>query len=367
MKIGILTYHRRQKCGALLQAIALRKYLEDNGHEAYFIDYWPKYHSRKFSSFPSLYDKNPTTQGRIMGLIRDLCLYPKRAKRIEKFSEFIERKIRPYCIPPSEKFDCVICGSDQIWKKQEGLGGIYDPVYFGGGDIKSRTYIAYAGSMGEVNIGKDDEHQLRELFRNFRIVSAREDKLVDALQSHEIAKDVALVADPAILFGHDGWRYYTGTTTSFADGPYALYYRQTDGTFNERAIRKYAKSNGLKLIVLEGEIGIKDYFRKSITDADPSDMQRLIAHADFVFTSSYHGLIFSLLFQRQVVCAFHGKADRARSLLTLLGIPERLVDKDTPFPTAPIDYKEVGPKLEELATFSREWLAHNLGMAAPMK
>ena len=48
MKIGILTYHRAENYGALLQAYAMRTYLQSLGHEVEFVDYWPKYHSDYF-------------------------------------------------------------------------------------------------------------------------------------------------------------------------------------------------------------------------------------------------------------------------------------------------------------------------------
>lgn len=51
MKIGILTYHRSNNYGALLQAIALRTVLSDNGHDVTFVDYWPGYQQDRYSLF----------------------------------------------------------------------------------------------------------------------------------------------------------------------------------------------------------------------------------------------------------------------------------------------------------------------------
>lgn len=46
MKIGILTYHRAENYGALLQAYGLKTYLSSLGHDVSFVDYWPEYHQR---------------------------------------------------------------------------------------------------------------------------------------------------------------------------------------------------------------------------------------------------------------------------------------------------------------------------------
>ena len=46
MKIGILTYHRAENYGALLQAYGLKIYLSSLGHDVSFVDYWPEYHQK---------------------------------------------------------------------------------------------------------------------------------------------------------------------------------------------------------------------------------------------------------------------------------------------------------------------------------
>ena len=49
MKIGIVTFHRAENFGAMLQAVGLRTALEQLGHKTYFIDYWPKAHEGTYN------------------------------------------------------------------------------------------------------------------------------------------------------------------------------------------------------------------------------------------------------------------------------------------------------------------------------
>ena len=49
MKIGILTYHRAHNYGAMLQAYALRTFLQKQGHWVEFIDYWPDCHRKQYT------------------------------------------------------------------------------------------------------------------------------------------------------------------------------------------------------------------------------------------------------------------------------------------------------------------------------
>lgn len=360
MNIGILTYHRSHNYGALLQAIGLRRYLEEKGHKAYFIDYWPDYHNKMYVHIPSLHAAGLSLRGRISGFIQDILLYPLRHRRIDAFRRFIDRNINPYSLPASETFDCIICGSDQIWRKQKSLEGRYNPVYFGGGETKAGRRISYAGSMGSVSIPEEDKETLKRLFSNFQAISVREDKLAALLSAEGIVKDVEVVVDPTVLLGAGKWKEIIEDTPSQVKGKYALYYKLMYDCFDEDSIKEFAKSRGLKLVILEGNVRREDWMNGSITDADPLEMLRLIADAEYVFTSSYHGLAFSLLFRRQMVCAFKENKDRARSLLSSLGIPERLIEKGQPIPTIPIDYDSVVPRLDSLAKASHIWLDNNL-------
>lgn len=356
MKIGILTYHRSHNYGALLQAIGLRKYLEEKGHKAYFIDYWPDYHRKMYVHIPSLHTSGLSVRGRISGLVQDLLLYPLRHRRIDTFSRFIDRNIAPHCLPSSDTFDCIICGSDQIWRRQKALGGRYNPVYFGGGETKAGRRISYAGSMGSVSIPEEDKETLKSLFSNFQAISVREGRLAAALAEKDIVKTAEVVVDPTILLGAERWKEMIAGKSSLVKGRYALYYKLMYDSFDEDKIKEFADSKGLKLVMLEGNVRREDWLNGSITDADPLEMLRLIADAEFVFTSSYHGLVFSLLFRRQMVCAFKENKDRARSLLSSLGIPERLIEKGQRIPDCPIDYDSVVPRLDSLAVDSRLWL-----------
>lgn len=363
MKIGILTYHRVHNYGAILQAIGLRKYIEDQGHEVYFVDYWPEYHKKQYDAFRT-YDLSKTKLKSIVrGIMEDTYRFPLKIRRIRKFDRFLSSFIDPYCAQPGQEFDCIVCGSDQIWRKQAGLATGFDTVYFGKGDYKTKSYISYAGSMGEANLSNEEKETLKDLMATMRQISVREDALIDLLKEIGVDRDIALVADPTILLGADKWRAFMAGQPRKVKEDYVLYYKLADNAFDEDRIRRFAAQKRLRFVLLEGRIRNNDYFNGSITDADPMEMLDLIANASFVFTSSYHGLVFSLLFGRQVVCAFTRNSVRARSLLNYLKIPERLVKHDATVPTEDIDYKTVAPLLDRLGKESGLWLTQALAQS----
>ncbi len=356
MKIGILTYHRCHNYGALLQAIGLREYLKDRGHEVYFVDYWPDYHSKEYKAFRSYSFRKTRLKSLVRGVVEDVCFFPLKIRRIRKFNRFIDSYIAPYCVPLSEKLDCMVCGSDQIWRKNAGLGGKFDPVFFGEGEFNSGFFISYAASTGEISLSQTEEEILKALLANFRALSVREGALLQLLEKIGVDKEVCMVADPTILLGSDRWSAFISGKPRLIKEDYVLYYKLADNAFDESRIRRFASERGLRMVLLEGRIRNNDYFNGSITDADPMEMLNLIANASYVFTSSYHGLVFSLLFCRQVYCAFTRNSVRAESLLDVLGIPERLLSRDAGIPDGKIDYGKVAPLLARYGAESGQWL-----------
>ena len=55
MKIGIITFHFVHNQGAVLQCFALKKYLEEKGHEVEVIDYRPKYHTVRYATWKNTF------------------------------------------------------------------------------------------------------------------------------------------------------------------------------------------------------------------------------------------------------------------------------------------------------------------------
>ena len=89
-----------------------------------------------------------------------------------------------------------------------------------------------------------------------------------------------------------------------------------------------------------------------------------IYYSDFVVTDSFHGLCFSLIFNKQFIVLPNKmrKNDRFTSILNMLGIPERLIsenadpDEIKQLLDKKIDYQAVNAMLEREITFSKVWL-----------
>ncbi len=78
----------------------------------------------------------------------------------------------------------------------------------------------------------------------------------------------------------------------------------------------------------------KTYHKKdTISSANPIEFISLIKYADFIFTSSYHGMVFSLIFHKQFFASFSENSDRAESLLTSLDLKDHLIPHKSDIPT----------------------------------
>lgn len=378
MKIGILTYHRSQNYGAQLQAIALRYVLCKMGHETYFVDYYPEYHQWLYKPF-SLQQLN--TMAGITGKAAYFLYYPLRRWRYANIQRFNEREIVPYCRPVDEDYDVIVYGSDQIWRKQV-FTHVFNPVYFGAwtgnGPAPKRVgrHVSYAASMGVMKLSDSDKATLKELVGHLDAVSVREESLKELLVSLGV-KNVQISLDPTLLLTAEGWnellppcfsskesRNLGGLRDSNSKTPtsgkgYVVMYDLLQGSFDMGAVKAFAQRRGLELVRLEGFACRIPTSHHRTTDG-PEEFVNLIRNADFVFTSSYHGLVFSLLYGKQFVAAFKENAGRAGALLSLTGLENRMIKAGAAqIPDMPdIDYSSVAGRLAPVREESLAYLAY---------
>ena len=326
MKIGILTYHRSHNYGALLQAVALRTVLQKMGHEVYYVDYWPDYH-RRIYSIPHFSLKEIFTQPRTtIFQYRNICMMKKRKKN---FDFFIHEYIEPYCNSLSDEYDILIYGSDQIWRKQPFINE-YNPIYFGVHDIKAKKHVSYAASINSLPQTIEDKKQFASLLSNLDKISVREES-TKVFLSQLGFDDVSLSLDPTLLLNKEEWNVIIPPNRNINNGkPYLLFYDLQQGTFDEKEIHRFADEKELSIIRITG----KGRFTKKSNDdttCSPVDFVNYIRNASFVITSSYHGLLFSIIFDKQFLVSFIANSQRALSILNMIDCSERMVNPQSPF------------------------------------
>ena len=104
---------------------------------------------------------------------------------------------------------------------------------------------------------------------------------------------------------------------------------------------------------------MKDQFQD--VSAGPREFLNYLRHAHFVVTNSFHGTVFSLLFQKTFYSVYKtGSNDRIQDLLDTLGLGERHLEYQLPEQEPTLFWEEVEDKLQKMRAASYEFLEQAL-------
>lgn len=264
-----------------------------------------------------------------------------------------------------QKLDCLIVGSDQVWRE------CYSPFLtdcFAGflPEDDKMLKITYGASFGtsENPISEQMLETCKRLSSRFDAISVREKSAVGLVKQY-FGKHAELVLDPTLLLDADDYvieRPKTAHSVTTEHDTLVSYVLDTDG-------QKAKIANDVA-----GELGLKESFmglspKKS--DGSPDKMIPVqswldnFRNASFVVTDSFHGCVFSIINRKPFIAIVnHSRgADRFVSMLSQLGLEGRMVNDYEEFNAhrseliAPIDYSEVYSKLQKLKAHSLGYLS----------
>jgi hypothetical protein len=359
MKIGILTFHYAHNYGALMQAWALKEYLQSIGHEVYFIDYKNQKIKQEYKIFHSKKSNNKESLNKI--IIHKL-VYPiriiKKIIRSQRFHSFIQKelpRLKPTLI---KSMNVVIVGSDQVWNSK--LTDGYDTFYWGMKQYPNLRYISYASSMNADITTEKEKKEISKLLKNFSHISVRESNLVQQL-SPLTNTPINFVGDPTILINNKVWNKIINPkyVPSFK---YVLAYPLRDGKEVIDIARKVAKEKKLQLIILSGEVLLKPSANE-FTTKGPYEFISLLKFAEYVVTSSFHGTILSIIHHKEFVTikCKDGNNLRVSSILDYLNLNKRLVNSyESIKQLEEINYNTVDTHLKQLQNLSFDFINKSL-------
>lgn len=372
MRAGLFTYHFSDNYGALYQAYSLRKWLQNRGVDAEFVNYHPTYVEeggpldRPWK--PSLWRKNATILYMKQAHLRRKLFGDKvQHKRFETFRRDVlgvrgpRLKRAEDLAPEMGQYDMLFCGSDQIWNPsiQRGL----DPVYFLEipGSDRARK-VAYAPSFGRGTIEPEYNAQLATLVCKLDGISVREATGLDLLEAVGIARDRArVVPDPTVLLGDFDDLLGEDVKPDYSVFCYAL---RTDEVIRDVATETARLTSSTLRAPRTphqrwGDIG------QGITPG-PVDWLQALARAQFVVSNSFHGVALSLILNRPFIAVgLPGKRAtmnaRVQNLLTIAGLRERILETSNPARVRalvenPIDWEVVNSRLVAMRTEAEAYL-----------
>ena len=285
MLIGILTFHYADNYGALLQAFALQKYLSENGHTVYFLNYIPE-KEKKFYS-----DKIFCSDG-IKLLAKKIISNIQRKDSIKVFSNF---RAKYFSIPITGKImnntDALIVGSDQVWNER--IVGNIEPYLFAGEAVGIKK-ISYAASIGSTHVTDKSLNMLSMYLKDFYAISVRE--YTSELLLSSIGIKCQTVSDPVFLLEKKFWDVFAKAPGNLKKHYILVYLLRLDERIIAQA-NKYAKEHNIKLYYIHPMgVQVNKLKGKRIRGVGPEEFVWLIRNADKVFTNSFHAVAFCAIF-----------------------------------------------------------------------
>jgi hypothetical protein len=206
------------------------------------------------------------------------------------------------------------------------------------------------------------------LISRFDAVSVREISGVDICKEYLHRDDVITTLDPTMLLDVTVYKKLieaVGDLQESAKDKLVYYILDEDESKNE-LIKNVASSMNIGIIRANSKV--EDKNSSEIDRIQPPIEQWLkwIRDAKFVITDSFHACVFCILFHKNFCVLTNSNRGNARlmSLLSLFGLQDRIIDKSQGLERilydANIDYHKVDDTLEELRTFSLNYLRKSL-------
>ena len=377
MKIGILTLPLRTNYGGILQAYALMESLKMMNHDVFLIN---REHN-KIPKWKSIIIIVKRIVFRILFNSKKDIFKEKKDKNDYKFisvntQKFINKHINPQTSPFYSSFelkktnfynyDAIIVGSDQVWRPT------YPPnltdTFLGFLNDKTSTKrIAYAASFGtdKWEFTLDETKVCKDLLKKFNSVSVREDSGVDLCNKYfDVSPQHVL--DPTMLLCKKEYLKLVVSRDCENDlGELLVYILDesqdkldvvdlVENTLNYKSFRNNSKKANENQLLEDRIIPSIENWIKGFDDAK------------FVVTDSFHGCVFSILFNKPFLA--YGNSDRGmarfNSLLKTFSLEDRIITSSKELTIEniqkPINWENINNILEQNKKKSLQFLIDSI-------
>ena len=383
-KVGLVTCYFKHNYGSMLQAYATQKILDDNnipnetinidnnidfkkGKRNYYLHQIFNYNFIK-SKFGMLKLKLDKKLNKDLGKNINI-----RTKKYETFKKKFHLT-KPYQTYEEltklcqERYSDVIVGSDQLWLPVNVVADYYTLSFV----PEEVNKISYATSFGVSEI----EPKYKSLYKKFldRInhLSVREESGVNIIQNISTNK-AKLVCDPTLLLTKKEWEEIVPEKRIIKE-KYILCYFLGKNIEHRKFAERLKQETGYIIVSLNHA---DEYVKYSDTFADikpynigPSEWINLIQYADYICTDSFHGTVFSLIYNKTFFTFRRYQNNnkvstnsRIDSILDIVNLKTRLLNGTEEIEEVldlEIDYSTVNKKLERFRTKSRKFLLDSI-------
>ena len=376
--VAILTkYYKNYNYGGMLQGYALHKVVQNLGYSCDIISYNvgenknPVYSNllqqcKQYGIKSASGKVIEKCTGKMKFLIKDILDI-----RRQKFDEFMnETNSNTEVFNDSnltrlnDEYKYFISGSDQVWNPNA-----VRLLYLQGFVDDTKTRIAYAASFGRDNLSEFVVNKMIPYIKKFNYLGIREKTGTELLKKY-IDNHIETVLDPTMLLTQNEWD--SVSSKQIVNEDYAIFYFFSNSYNVRKKSEEFCKKNNLKMVLIpyaKQEYNFYDSKGESIriNDIGPKEFVSMIKYAKYVFTDSFHGAVFSIIYNKPFVVFERNKKghvsmnSRLYDLLDTFELKDRLInDYENLNDVGEIDYSYVNIILDKEKNKSLSFLKKSL-------
>lgn len=344
MKLGIITFHRANNYGAVLQTYALNKTLLNEGIDAEVLNYRYNRVDSEYLLFPR--------KASIKKYIKGVVYFPIKYKKNKKFEAFRNKYLRLSPVvynaenlkSANEKYECFLTGSDQVFNYKLTSS---DYAYLLEFVNDSKKKNSYAASLGMNEIPQDKIQKYKQELTSFNRISVREAKAKEVIEQLTERNDIREDIDPTFLVPKKDWE---DLSVEPKEKDYVLLFVMQENISILKKAEEYAKKMGLKLIYISNSYkrSVKANYKYNLS---PEEWLGYFKNAKCIFTNSFHGLAFSIILQKQFFLEYQKEPAtanaRLENLIRTLKLQNRVIKDGIINETDVTNWNEVDIILKE--------------------
>lgn len=384
-KVGIVSCYFKDNYGSMLQAYATQKILDNNHIEnetiniSYNKDFSKgkrKYYATQIFNLKFITNKFGMIKMKLDKLTRK-SLRKNISIRNQKYKEFRQKfnlsrsnkNFEDLTNQVNEKYTDVIVGSDQLWLPVNVVSNYYTLNWVPDNINK----ISYATSFGFSTIPSKYNSMYKYFLNRIDYLSTREESGVKIIKDI-IGREAKLVCDPTILLTKEEWQEEISATPIYNE-KYIFCYFLGKNIEHRKFAERLKKETGYKIVSINHSDEYVKYSDKFCDyapyDIGPAEWINLIKNAEYICTDSFHGTVFSILFNK-IFFDFRRHRNNSKvstnsridSLLDVAGISKERILLGTEnvkeMLERKIDYDKVNKRIDEFRENSKTWLLNSL-------
>lgn len=300
LKICILSMQRVKNFGSLLQSYALKKVIEDNGHQVSFLDIEQiEEDSRLLTGEGHVFPDEECGTG-VLSKLKKLDRYTVNRLRIKAKNKQQTNLMEAFRVSSlgmgadgnKGHYDCCVIGSDEVFNCMTKSSWGFTSQLFGNVRQADRviTYAASCGATVLEEIPAAVVNRIREAFGNVSAFSVRDDNtrsMVSALTDKQVDEHL----DPVLIGDFTEELRRTKLPENLPERYCVVYsyYNRIHKKEEIRAIQEFCRKHQLEIVT----VGSPQMWEKRHLVLTPFEVLRVFENASFVITDTFHGTIFS--------------------------------------------------------------------------